>query len=61
MGVFLLNSCFRMNENGSWAEDAILEGHSDWVRDVAWAPQIGLYTTTIATCSQVNTCSFILG
>jgi len=30
----------------------IQDGHTDWVRDVAWAPNIGLPTTTIASCSQ---------
>ncbi|KAJ2517485.1 GTPase-activating protein S13 [Coemansia sp. RSA 1939] len=29
-----------------------LEGHSDWVRDVAYAPNIGLPRTYLATCSQ---------
>jgi len=29
-----------------------LVGHSDWVRDVAWAPNIGLPTNCIASCSQ---------
>eukprot|EP00003_Mantamonas_plastica_P031323 TRINITY_DN80_c0_g1_i8.p2 TRINITY_DN80_c0_g1~~TRINITY_DN80_c0_g1_i8.p2 ORF type:complete len:150 (-),score=64.40 TRINITY_DN80_c0_g1_i8:63-512(-) len=27
-------------------------GHNDWVRDVAWAPSVGLPTSTIASCSQ---------
>ncbi|KAI9026880.1 WD40-repeat-containing domain protein [Hyaloraphidium curvatum] len=42
-------------ENGTWREDGILEGHSDWVRDVAWAPTIGLPTSYIASCSQDKT------
>lgn len=29
-----------------------LEDHADWVRDVQWAPNIGLPTNTIATASQ---------
>ncbi|KAJ2816974.1 GTPase-activating protein S13, partial [Coemansia sp. 'formosensis'] len=29
-----------------------LEGHSDWVRDVAYAPNIGLPRTYLASCSQ---------
>jgi len=29
-----------------------LRYHKDWVRDVAWAPNIGLPTSTIASCSQ---------
>ncbi|KAK7102150.1 protein SEC13 homolog [Littorina saxatilis] len=39
-------------EDGQWVEDQKLEGHSDWVRDVAWAPSIGLPRNVIATCSQ---------
>ena len=29
------------DESGNWVKEADLEGHSDWVRDVAWAPSIG--------------------
>jgi len=36
-------------------EDEILSGHSDWVRDVAWAPNVGLPYSTIASCSQDGT------
>ncbi|KAK6176805.1 protein SEC13 homolog [Patella vulgata] len=39
-------------EDGQWIEEQKLEGHSDWVRDVAWAPSIGLPKSIIATCSQ---------
>ena len=39
----------------SWVEEEILEGHTDWVRDVAWAPNIGLPRSYIATASQVST------
>ena len=28
-------------------------GHSDWVRDVAWAPSLGLPFHTIASAGQV--------
>lgn len=45
--------------NGSWNEfpaaQAFAEGenhHSDWVRDVAWAPSIGLPTNIIASASE---------
>lgn len=38
----------------TWAEEEVLEGHTDWVRDVAWAPNIGLPRSYIATASQVN-------
>ena len=46
-------------EDGEWVEEMKLEGHSDWVRDVAWAPSIGLPKTTIASCSQVNSLSHL--
>uniref|UniRef100_A0A6M2DM25 Protein SEC13 homolog n=1 Tax=Xenopsylla cheopis TaxID=163159 RepID=A0A6M2DM25_XENCH len=36
----------------NWVEEHRLEVHSDWVRDVAWAPSIGLPRTQIASCSQ---------
>ncbi|CAH1784700.1 unnamed protein product [Owenia fusiformis] len=35
-----------------WVEEQKLEAHSDWVRDVAWAPSIGLPKSIIASCSQ---------
>ncbi|KAK7081818.1 GTPase-activating protein S13 [Halocaridina rubra] len=43
---------WRLESAGEWVEDAKLEGHSDWVRDVAWAPSIGLPRSIIASCSQ---------
>ena len=39
-------------EEDKWSEEHKLEGHSDWVRDVAWAPSIGLQKSYIASCSQ---------
>jgi protein transport protein SEC13 len=39
-------------EDGQWVEEHKLEGHSDWVRDVAWAPSVGLSRTFIASASQ---------
>jgi len=36
-------------------EEEVLTGHSDWVRDVAWAPNVGLPYSTIASCSQDGT------
>ncbi|PFH44721.1 hypothetical protein AMATHDRAFT_72215 [Amanita thiersii Skay4041] len=39
----------------SWVEEDVLEGHTDWVRDVAWAPNIGLPRSYIATASQDKT------
>ncbi|KAJ3488600.1 hypothetical protein NLI96_g2720 [Meripilus lineatus] len=39
----------------TWVEEEALEGHTDWVRDVAWAPNIGLPRSYIATASQDKT------
>lgn len=36
-----------------WVEEEVIRGHDDWVRDVAWAPNIGLPGTFIASASQV--------
>jgi hypothetical protein len=49
---------FREND-GEWEEEEKLEAHSDWVRDVAWAPNIGLPTSKIASCSQASFTMFI--
>ena len=40
--------------DGQWEEEEKLEAHSDWVRDVAWAPNVGLSVSTMASCSQVS-------
>lgn len=45
----------RYSEKGQWEFVEQLEGHNDWVRDVAWAPNIGLPHDTIASCSQDRT------
>ena len=36
----------------SWEREHALSGHSDWVRDVAWAPPSGIPMNTIASCSE---------
>lgn len=41
--------------NRCWAEEETLAGHTDWVRDVAWAPNIGLPRAYMATASQDRT------
>ncbi|KAI4520067.1 WD40-repeat-containing domain protein [Schizophyllum commune] len=42
-------------DTASYVEEEVLDGHADWVRDVAWAPSIGLPRSYIATCSQDKT------
>lgn len=39
-----------LEDEDKWIEEHKLEGHSDWVRDVAWAPSIG--KCYIASCGQ---------
>jgi len=39
-------------EHEAWVPDGKLEGHSDWVRDVAWAPSAGSTRMKIASSSQ---------
>lgn len=41
-----------VEESDKWIEERQLDAHSDWVRDVAWAPSIGLPKWYIASCSQ---------
>ena len=43
--------------NGIWKMDCFppLQMHADWVRDVAWAPNLGLPKSTIASASQDGT------
>lgn len=46
--------CSDDTAGGTWVEESRMEGHSDWVRDVAWAPSIGGADgrSVIASCSQ---------
>ncbi|KAL0819509.1 hypothetical protein ABMA28_007608 [Loxostege sticticalis] len=39
-------------QGDQWVEENRLEMHMDWVRDVAWAPSLGLQRSMIASCSQ---------
>lgn len=43
------------NDSQTYVLEDTLEGHSDWVRDVAWSPSI-LLRSYIATVSQDRTC-----
>ena len=47
-------------DNGQWKERPRSfvkndNAHHDWVRDVAWAPSLGLLSSTIASCSEDKT------
>lgn len=42
-------------ELGRWVDTESLTGHTDWVRDVAFAPNIGLPRSYLATASQDRT------
>jgi len=44
-----------VEESKEWTEEEQLEGHTDWVRDVAWAPNVGLPRTYLASASQDKT------
>ncbi|CAH8434582.1 unnamed protein product [Heterobilharzia americana] len=35
-----------------WIEEARLDGHTDWVRDVAWCPSLNISRQLIASCGQ---------
>lgn len=43
---------WREDSTDRWVEENRLELHTDWVRDVAWAPSIGLPRTQLASCGQ---------
>jgi len=44
---------FRFSETeNTWREEEVLNKHKDWVRDVAWAPNIGVPVHVLASCSQ---------
>ncbi len=42
-------------EQKQWIQDASLQGHTDWVRDVCWQPSIGAARHLLVSCSQDNT------
>jgi len=46
---------WKLEADNTWKNEEKLEHHTAWVRDVAWAPSIGLPTNTIASCSQDGT------
>lgn len=44
----------RIGDSGEWSLDdnGLLKGHSDWVRDVAWAPSSGLPVNMMASAGE---------
>jgi protein transport protein SEC13 len=40
------------SETGIWSEQDSLQAHTDWVRDVAWAPNLGLPRSVVASGGQ---------
>jgi protein transport protein SEC13 len=48
----LTQQVWQLNEVGEAKKVVTLSGHSDWVRDVAWAPNAGLPYSTVASCGQ---------
>jgi len=50
----ILVMLFYREEADNWILEEKLEAHTDWVRDVAWAPSIGLPRSRLASCSQVS-------
>ena len=50
---FLRIQVWRWSQQRGWQQEgSSLLGHKDWVRDVAWAPNLGLPMNTIASASQ---------
>lgn len=43
---------WRANDLGGWDEEQTLHAHKDWVRDAAWAPNLGMPLNTIASGGQ---------
>jgi protein transport protein SEC13 len=41
--------------DNQWKCEDKLAGHKDWVRDVAWSSNLGLATSTLASCGQDKT------
>ena len=47
-----ITASLHREEEGGWKEETVLQGHSDWVRDVAFAPNLGVPRSYLASCSQ---------
>lgn len=52
---------YNRDDTKTWSPDPvspILEGHTDWVRDVAWAPSVGVGRAYLASAGQVSSTLF---
>lgn len=49
--IWLLLQVWRCGDAG-WQLESTLTGHTDWVRDAAWAPNLGLPLNTVASAGQ---------
>lgn len=43
---------YRSDATEGYVREQTLDGHSDWVRDVAWAPATGLPMNILASCGE---------
>ncbi|CEQ38749.1 SPOSA6832_00189, partial [Sporobolomyces salmonicolor] len=58
MAQSLTGNCCCSDQTKEWAPDPVehvLQGHSDWVRDVAWAPSVGVGKAYLASAGQDKT------
>lgn len=46
---------WKLESLDEWVEEHKFSGHTDWVRDVTWRPNVGIPSNTIATCSEDKT------
>lgn len=52
----VITQIWRWTQDQGWSQDGpSLLKHKDWVRDVAWCPNLGLPNNTIASASQDKT------
>ena len=47
---------WELKEGEQLPDRVSIGSHNDWVRDVAWCPNIGLMNEMIASCSEDGTC-----
>jgi protein transport protein SEC13 len=50
-----VNRCFKFLDLNEYVSEELPKGHTDWVRDVAWAPNAGNDYELLASCSEDKT------